>query len=289
MKSKTSLRGTLIFGCGYVGEPVADRLSRGDEPVYAVTRSAEKARRLADRGILPITADWNDRRTLSRLPQCKRVLIAVSYDPRSRLSREQSQVGGLVNLLEFLPRESDICCLSTTGVYHQRDGSWVDECSPARPAGAGGKTHLRAEEQLQRRHPAGRRVILRLAGIYGPGRIPRLENVRSETPIAGPDRGWLNLIHRDDAVAAILAAWRLERREGVYLVGDDRPAVRRRFYEKIADLLRAPSPVFAAEGNRELSSRSESNKRVWNRRMRRDLVPRLKFPDYAAGLTDLLG
>lgn len=292
MAEKIATNGTLIVGCGYIGSGVAAAINclQGGGPVYTMTRSRKKANDFAAAGYEPVIADWTDRRTLVALPRCQRVLVAVSYDSKSGVSREDSQVGGLSNLLDFLPKSTDICYLSTTGVYHQGDGSWVDETSPARPIGDGGKAHLRAESLLHRRRPDSLWTILRLAGIYGPGRIPRVADVLAGRPIEGPNSGYLNLIHRDDAVAAILATWtRRQDRHKLYLVADDQPVIRSRFYQQIAVLSGVPNPSFAATDKPSLSARSASNKRIWNRCLRRDLLHKLNFPTYVQGLTDLLG
>lgn len=294
---------TLIVGYGYLGKRVADALLRQnpENVIFATTRSKDKAELIARAAVQPIVADWTDRRSLKHLPCCNRVLVAVSYDPSSGRTRDESQVGGLSNLLDFVSPTADICYISTTGVYHQVDGSWVDENSPTRPRAVGGMAHLRAESLLHCRRPGnvldmsgsrGRWTILRLAGIYGPGRIPRVNDVNASRPIDGPDGGYLNLIHVDDAVSAVLAAWDCANRSNLYAVADDQPVIRRMFYEQIAKLAGAPSPIFATKSGRYtpaaiLSSRSLSNKRIWNRRFRRDLLPRLAYRDYIDGLNAL--
>ena len=288
MQGKLVPGSSLIFGCGYVGRQVARRLADLDAgPVYGVTRSTDKAQQLAATGVQAIVADWTDRRSLSKLPRCDRVLVAVSYDPASRLSRYESQVGGLGNLLDVLPAETDLVYLSTTGVYHQSDGGWVDETSPARPQSAGGLAHLQAEQLLHRRRPAAAWGVLRLAGLYGPGRIPRLGDIVAGRPLGAAD-GYLNLIHRDDAAEAVLAAWqRPGDRLRMYLVADDQPLPRRRFYQQIARLTGGEEPQFSDQGPPR-SPRSASNKRVWNRRMRHHLLPRMQYPNCIQGLTAIL-
>jgi nucleoside-diphosphate-sugar epimerase len=304
---------TLIVGCGYLGKRVAAALKTRfpDSRVYATTRSPGRASELAKSGIEPVLADWTDRRTLSRLPRCARVLVAVSYDSRSGKTREESQVGGLRNLLDFVPHDADICYISTTGVYHQTDGSWVDESSPARPRAEGGLAHLRAESLLHSHRPDGKWTILRLAGIYGPGRVPRAADVIAGRVIEGPHAGFLNLIHVEDAADAVIASWgyfeqtrgeqSLSRRERLYAVADDLPVIRRAFYEQIAKQAGVAPPRFSTESTDAgstlqkpisrsaafLSSRSGSNKRIWNRRFRRDLMPRLRYRDYIDGLSAL--
>lgn len=282
--------GTLVVGCGYVGHRVATLAQSRypDQPVYAATRSAAKAERFAAQGLIPVIADWTDRRSLRSLPACERTLVAVSHDRASGISRFDSQVGGMSNLLEHLTNQTDICYLSTTGVYHQTDGRWVDETSPARPAADGGKAHLQAESLLHRRRPRGTWTILRLAGIYGPGRIPRVADVLHRRPIDGPNAGFLNLIHLEDAALGICAAWDQTDKRRLYVVADDLPVIRRHFYEQIAKLAGIKKVEFATDSSTSpvasLSSRSASNKRVWNRRFRRDLMPRMQFPNYVAGL-----
>jgi nucleoside-diphosphate-sugar epimerase len=299
---------TLIVGCGYLGKCVANAIKSRfpTAGVLATTRSTTRAREFAQASIEPVIADWTDRRTLSRLPRCPRVLVAISYDARSGKTREESQVGGLRNLLDFLPPHADICYISTTGVYHQTDGSWVDESSPARPRAAGGLAHLRAESLLHRLRPQGKWTILRLAGIYGPGRVPRAADVLAGRTIEGPHAGFLNLIHVEDAADAVIASWVLAeqdvtRRERLYAVADDLPIIRRTFYEQIAKQAHVAPPRFSTESSQVeplspaptsrsaafLSSRSGSNKRIWNRRFRRDLMPRLRYPNYIDGLAAL--
>ncbi len=132
---------SLIVGCGFLGKTVALRLKKSfaDARVFVTTRSNAKASQLSNAGLEPILMDWTDRRTVARLPSCKQVLVAVAYDPRAGYSREQSQVCGLANLLDSLAPEAHVVYISTTGVYHQQDGSWVDEFSTARPTMPGGK------------------------------------------------------------------------------------------------------------------------------------------------------
>lgn len=233
-------------------------------------------------------ADWTDPRTLQELPTVDQILVAVSYDRRSDHSRYESQVGGLRNLLEAISPATNLCYISTTGVYHQTDGSWVDETSPTQPAREGGQVHLKAEEVLAELRPESAWTILRLAGIYGPGRVPRANDVIAGRPVASPPDGYLNLIHVDDAVDAVLAAWsRAKQRR--YVVSDDCPVVRGEFYQQVARQCGAPPVSFIEpRADAPVRMRSESNKRIRNRQMKRDLLANLKYPTYREGLASLL-
>jgi nucleoside-diphosphate-sugar epimerase len=299
----------LVVGTGYLGQEVARLATLQNAKVYATTRGPGRFDSLSGAGFHPIQYDWTDPSTLGNLPLSQlsarfRVLVSVSYDRKSRLGRYDSQVGGLRNLLLRLPEDVRLCYISTTGVYHQTDGRWVDETSPTHPDRLGGRVHLQAEQLLHSSRPFSPWNVLRLAGIYGPGRVPRADVVVAGRPIESPETGFLNLIHVHDAARAVLAAWRkmsdrsaVDRFSGrptgmqsrLYVVGDDSPVVRGDFYREIASQCHVAPPRFTAlKPGAPLRMRSNSNKRVWNRKLRRDLLPRLKFPDYRCGLADVL-
>ena len=335
--SKVSLGRVLVVGCGYLGTRVAQMAVELGASVSATTRRPERAKALAAQGIDPYLADWTDARTLRRLPDADHVLVAVSYDPVAGHDRETAIVGGLRHLIRRLyppstagppstanpspvdvRRQSpvDLCYVSTTGVYHQGDGRWVDETSPTKPSRPGGVAHLRAEQLLHRLIPSQPWTILRLAGIYGPGRVPRVADVIAGRPIATDPMGFLNLIHVSDAARAVIAAWqrgvsardecppdrRLSaldemparqrdepRRQRLYVVADDRPVIRGEFYREISRICDAPPPRFTEiNADSPGQRRAESNKRIWNRRIRRDLLKTLRFPSYREGLRDVL-
>lgn len=280
--------GALVFGCGYLGKSVAESLLSSGTRVWASTRSQQKAQQLGEAGMEAVIADWCEPSTLRNLPQVSRVLVAVSYDRTSPLPRRQSQVGGLANLLEALHPTTHICYISTTGVYHQTDGGWIDESSPTHPQRAGGQVHLEAEACLESARPAAARTILRLSGIYGPGRVPRAADVIAGRPIPSMEEGYLNLIHVQDAACAVIQSWN-DRPHSLYLVSDDQPVRRGDFYREIAKQTKSPEPQFVIpESGSPKSARSESNKRIRNLRMKSDLLSVLRFPSYREGLAQTL-
>lgn len=304
----------LIVGCGYLGMRVGQQAKSSGWSVTATSRN--RLETLAQNDFYPAKFDWNDSRDLASIAETMetrridRILISVSYDRNGRVDRFDSQVGGLVRLLEQVRRTAeqlgrnppDICYISTTGVYHQTGGIWVDENSTTRPAREGGMAHLHAEAKLRSGLGNAPWTILRLSGIYGPARVPRAADVRAGRPIASPPDGYLNLIHVDDAAAAAIAAlsWSVRvhvetgrcqtaPRERLYVVSDDQPVIRRQFYEEIARQTRAPEPTFVAPaGDSPVQYRSETDKRIWNHRCKRDLIPKLRFPTYVEGLRAIL-
>lgn len=286
-----SSKSAFIFGCGYLGLRVARRLVGDGWQVSALTRHPERAAALCREGIRGCVGDWSSFRTLRELPPAAHVLVAVGYDPRSGRSRHEVYVEGLRNALRVIPSTSRVCYVSSTGVFHQSDGGWVDETSPCHPESEGGRGHLRAENLLRRSrvgHLAGSTVVLRMAGLYGPGRVPRAESIRRGEPVAASPDGFLNLIHVDDAAACVVAAWSMPHPASMYLIADGHPVVRREYYEEIARLTGSPPPTFVNPPAGHGPTRSDSNKRIWNARMRRDLLPRPQYPSYREGLRAIL-
>ncbi len=280
----------LVFGCGYLGFRVARRwLAGGVQPVAAVTRSASRADQLSEAGLQAIVADISNPVELTELSEIETVLFAVGFDRSSGQTIHDVYAGGLQNVLRSLPKSiGRFIYISSTGVYGQTGGQWVDEESPCRPQRAGGQACLAAESVLAEHRLGSRSIVLRLAGLYGPGRIPRGDTVAAGQPLeADPDRV-LNLIHVDDAVEAVLAAERAVSPSRCYLVSDGHPVLRRQFYAHWAELIGAPTPRFIQPDPGE-ASRDRGDKRVANGRMLEELGVRLQFPDYRQGLSAIFG
>ena len=273
----------LIIGCGYLGRRVAQCwLTQGDT-VFALTRSANNARVLCDSGIEPVIGDVTDAASLVRLPEIDTILYAVGLDRSSGKSQHEVYVGGLENVLDrVLGKVRRFLYVSSTSVYGQNGGEWVDETSDCRPEAENGKVCRNAELLLHSRFSAAN--ILRLAGIYGPERlVARLAALRAGMTLEGNLDAWLNLIHVDDAVTAILAC---ECRGGsgtTYLVCDDNPCRRREFYSLLANLIGAPPPQTMPAAGIAVDS-AALNKRCSNRRVREELKVVLRYPSIEIGL-----
>ncbi|MBA4017879.1 MAG: NAD(P)-dependent oxidoreductase [Pirellula sp.] len=290
----------LLFGCGYLGWRVA-RLWRdaGDE-VVVVTRDEAKAEQLRSDGFRALTADVCEPATLRDLPPAETVLYAVGFDRRSATTRSIGEVyaGGVGNVLDALSAAASaqpgsptplFIYISSTGVYGDAVGDWVDEDSPCRPLREGGKACLAAEEVLAA-HPLGAdSVVLRLAGIYGPGRIPRADALRRGEPIDAPADGYLNLIHVDDAAHTVLAVERGVAPPRTYCVADGRPPFRREYYAELARLLGAPAPTFVEPtADSPAAARAAADKRISNARLLREIGVDFQYPSYREGLAAIV-
>jgi len=278
----------LIFGCGYLGLRVARLWRAAGNQVFAVTRSAERARQLAAEELVPLVADVTAEAQIQVPQEVRTILWAVGYS-RSRLpggTIHDVYVGGLANALRALsPEVSRFIYISSTGVYGQVTGSEVDETSPCQPTREGGKACLAAEELLHASSLANKTVILRLAGIYGPDRIPRSKDLLAGAPIDAPKDGWLNLIHVEDAARIVLLAEHIADPPKLYVVSDGQPVIRGDYYRELARLLGAPPPRFVEPpADSPAAARAASDKRVNPRRLFADLSPALLYPSYREGL-----
>lgn len=280
----------LIFGCGYLGRHVAQLWRSAGNDVLVVTRSDSKASALRALGLRAQVGDITDGDRFPEIADVETALFAVGYDRASQKSIHEVFVNGLRNALAVLPRSiRRLIYISSTGVYGQNRGEWLDEDSPTQPIRRGGRA-CQAAEQLLRSHPLGQQaIVLRLAGLYGPGRLPKLAAIQEGRALDVPEEGYLNLIHVDDAAGTILAAEAKAVPPCTYVVCDGQPVLRREFYRELARRLKCPLPEFRVPSPSAASAqRAISNKRLRNRKMLDDLGAVLQYPSYKEGLAALV-
>ncbi len=277
----------LVVGCGYLGARVAQRWASSGDETFVLTRSPARAEHLVQLGLQPLVGDVTEPGSLPALPEVDTLLWSVGHDRQAGKLIHEVYVEGLRNLLQVLPAPTQrIIYISSTGVFGPCDGSWVDESSPCRPQRAGGAACWAAEQLLLNSPWASRTVVLRLAGIYGPRRLPRLKQLQASEPLATNPEGLLNLIHVDDAAQAVIRAAAAQLQlPRLFLIADGHPVRRRAFYEELACLFQTPEPVFGTSLE-EMGERSGSggHKRVSNTRMLAELGIVLSYPSYREGL-----
>ena len=258
----------LIVGCGYLGQRVARRWLQSGSTVFATTRSSANAQFLSVANIHPIigdvTAADQSPESFRSLPEVDTVLWAVGFDRDANASYHDVHVGGLLRILEQIPNNPRVIFISSTGVWGNETTVDVDESTPACPTREAGKVLLEAETALGR-HPKGPGVVLRLAGIYGPDRLPRVSDIRENNPIPADPDSWLNLIHVDDAVSVICNISALPSPKSLYVVSDTTPIRRKEWYSSLAEFTNSPPPRWAAEATRQRGGNKRVNAScVWN-------------------------
>ncbi len=279
----------LIVGCGDVGLRVAGRLS-GRATLYALSHSPERFAELRAAGVTPIPGDLDQRAGLRRASALADIVLhfapppgAGESDPRTRrLLAALARAGGGKTLVY----------ISTSGVYGDCGGALVPETRPARPNNPRAKRRADAEARLRDWGRRGNRaMILRAPGIYAQDRMPA-ERVRKNLPaIVAEDDAYTNHIHAEDLARLALAALFRGRPNRVYNAVDDSGLKMGDWFDVVADHLGLPRPprlpreeVIAAVTPAMRSFLSES-RRLSNRRAKRELRFRLRYPDVRIGLS----
>ncbi|HXR07892.1 MAG TPA: SDR family oxidoreductase [Candidatus Acidoferrum sp.] len=281
----------LIIGCGYVGLPLGVQLLRQGHAVFGLRRSAEGAAILQRAGLQPLLADITRPGDLAGLPlPYDWIVNTISSGGGGAPAYQRVYFEGTRNLLQWLaaspPRQ--YVHTGSTSVYGQTDASAVEETSPAEPASPTGRILLAAEKLLldsfrEKQFPA---VLLRLAAIYGPGRArPLLQYLKGEAKIPGQGERFLNMIHLEDVVGAILAALQHGRPGEIYNLADDEPVSQIDFFRWLAETLGRPMPPLIPESAAAAGRRGATNKRVVNRKLKMELGYALRHPTFRQGYT----
>jgi nucleoside-diphosphate-sugar epimerase len=283
-------RRVFIVGCGYVGERIAALEAVTGAPVTALARSPESAQRMRRQGIEPVAGDLDVAASLRALPAAGSDLYYLAPPPASGIT--DPRAAALIEALDGVNAPRRIVLVSTTGVYGDCHGEWVDEDRPPSPQTDRARRRLDAENRFRDFGTACAVPvsILRVAGIYGPGRLPE-ERLRRGEPVLREDESpWSNRIHVDDLAQACVAAMRRGRGDAVYNATDGHPSTMTDYFNRVADALGLPRPppVSMAEARARLSegmlSYLAESKRLDNRRLREELGVRLVYPDLSSGL-----
>jgi nucleoside-diphosphate-sugar epimerase len=273
----------LIVGCGYVGTALGLRLSAQGHVVFGLRRNPAAL----PQGIRGVAADLLQPATLAGLPQeLDSVVYAVGASGRTDAAYHDAYVVGLQHLLGALAPQSEslrrVLFVSSTAVYAQTDGEWVDETSPCDATHFSAQRLLEGEQALLRSGlPA---VVLRLAGIYGPGRTSLLERVKSGVASYQSPPHYTNRIHQQDCAGAIEHLLAVPSPEPLYIGIDDEPVSEEVLLRWLAAQLGAPAPQV---GDGAMPGRSSSNKRCSNQRLKASGY-RFQFPTFREGYLQLM-
>lgn len=270
----------VIAGCGDLGGQVGLRLAASGYHVVGLRRRPDRVPGPIEGRAVDLSAQ---RPGLPR--NTATVVVVLTADARTAASYQDTFVAGLENLLgaiaEQLPAAPRMLLVSSTSVYGVSDGSWVDERTPAAPATATGRVLRRAEELLHSQLPGA--TVLRLGGLYGPGRGTLLSTVRAGTATLTTTPVYTNRIHRDDAAAAIAhLSTRSAAPEQIYLGVDDEPCSRAELLRYLADELGVAHPPVVEEPPGRGQGKRCSNDRL------RATGFTFRYPTYRDGYRALL-
>lgn len=280
----------IIIGCGYVGERVAGAERDRGREVLAVSRNPERIQLLREAGVEALAADLDQPSSLPELPLAG--AIVYYFAPPPPTGREDPRLGAFLGRLDARHTPEVLVLISTTGVYGDCGGDWVDESRPPAPVAERARRRWHAEQQLTAKAQAlsMRHVVLRVPGIYGPGRLPRARLQRGEPVLAEAAAPWSNRVHVDDLVRACLAAAARADACGVYNVTDGHPTTMTDYFNRAADALGLARPpqidphTAASELSAGMLSYLAESKRIDNRRMRTGLGVTPRYEDLDEGL-----
>jgi nucleoside-diphosphate-sugar epimerase len=293
----------VVVGCGYVGLELAAQLAERGHAVTGVRRSdagldaveAVGERIVGDGAVDAVRADATDPASLEGLPAADAVVFAASSGGRGADAAREVYVDGLRNVVEAYAARSSppdrLVYTSSTGVYGDHDGEWVDEETSIDPITE--KTQVLAEAEriaLETADEAGiDGTVVRFAGLYGPDRYRLTRYV--EGPVTA---GYLNMVHRDDAAGAIRHLLATDRARGEpVVVVDDEPVDKHAFADWLADACGVPRPAKRSKAERiaagDLSAAAErrirTSKRCSNDRLRA-LGYEFAYPTFREGYRD---
>ncbi len=287
MKSRDLI---LIIGCGDIGRRVARLVRERGGEVAALVRSPEQSRELEKLGIRTFPGDLDEGSPIAGLPTRDAVVFYFVPPPGGGLLDTRVRV--FLASIEPGEEPRKIVYISTSGVYGDRGGALVTEETPPAPQTTRARRRLDAETILRgwgeaRRVPV---VVLRVTGIYGPGRLP-LDKLHQGHPVLREEEAPLtNRIHADDLAAVCVAAGEKGEAGEIFNVSDGQPSTMTAYFDAVADACGLPRPprVSLEEAKKVMTplmlSYVTESRRLDNARMLRRLGVRLRYPDLQSGL-----
>ena len=288
----------VIFGCGYIGTALAHAAVAAGAEVEALTRNPEKAVTLRALGLAKVvvaelsSSDWH-----AQIEGGADLVVNCVSAGGGQDGYRRSYVAGMDSILAWAAKggtpAGTVVYTSSTSVYPQGGGAVVDESAVAVGATLNGSI-IRASEILLQNAPATawrRWFILRLAGIYGPGRHHLLNQLRDgATSLGGSGTHRLNLIHRDDIVSALLACLAAPDavRNEIFNVADTAPAMREEVVRWLAGRLGRAMPVFDGVAGVRRGGEPMPDRVIASGKIQRVLGWRPQYPDYRAGYGAIL-
>lgn len=279
----------LIVGCGDTGERLARLHEAAGDTVQSTTRSVERHNKLQTLKLATERLDLDHPPSSVQLSPADSIIMLV---PPSGNGSHDPRMATLLQLIEQVGLPRRFVYISTTGVYGDCGGEWVTEASPRQPHSQRAWRRAAAEQQLEiwAARMAVELVILRVPGIYGPGRLPLARLERGDPVLHTNEAPWSNRIHIEDLATACVLAGTHPDAHGVYNVTDGQPTTMTDYFNQVADVcgLARPPQISRAEAEERFSANMLSflneSRRIDNTRLRKELGLQLKYPDLASGL-----
>ncbi len=272
----------LIAGCGDIGTKAGIMLHEKGHEVFGLKRDISTL----PEQIIPIKADLSEAIDPSILPtDVDKVIYILAASAFNEQAYQQAYVDGARQLLEALGNQvktlDRFIFVSSTSVYAQNNGEWVDEQSLTEPVSFNGRVMLQAEQQILN---LAQGLVVRFSGIYGPGRNRMLAQVKAGQIAAERPVIYSNRIHSNDCASVLVYLTELSGlQDKILLASDHYPVNLNEIQTWLADQLGVPE----TQRDYQIPKRRAGSKRISNKRLT-ELGYEFKFPDYRAGYGDIL-
>ncbi len=279
----------LIVGCGDIALRALPQLARNYE-VFGLVRAAAQADRIAALGAIPLTGDLDNPATLAALAGVADLVLHLA--PPGESGDRDQRSANLIAALSTRPPER-LVYISTSGVYGDCGGAWVDEDRPLAPQTVRALRRVDAERSLLAwgKQSGVAVAVLRVPGIYAAERLPLAQLRRGAPVLRAEDDVYTNHIHADDLAAVCLAALERGAAGRVYNASDDSEIKMGDYFDLVADRARLPRPPRIARAAAEAGAIAEGllsfmreSRRLTNTRMKAELGVRLRYPSVYEGV-----
>lgn len=288
-----------IIGCGYIGKRIAQRLQALNQTVkcYVASQASQDASTALGLDVQRFNLDEPGLTLPESLQQDFSSSVLMYLVPPPRNGRVDTRMSNFIDYLQACEKSSGqpvqkIVLISTTGIYGDCDGEWIDESRPPNPQADRAYRRLDAETQLQDycvQHGIDC-IIFRVPGIYAMDKLP-LKRISSGEPIVrAEDSGYTNRIHAEDLAAFCVEAMTEPVAAGIYNCCDGNPSTMNDYFLRVAEVMELPAPpqISLQQAQAELSpgmlSYLAESKRISNEKLRRHFKTEFKYPDLEAGL-----
>lgn len=288
-----------IIGCGDIGRRVArlyqKSTNKSNKSINGLVYSKASQQQGQAENINMIRCDLDQpldkAASLQALePNCFKNAAIFYFAPPPRIGKQDPRLQNFLNYVKDQPQK--IVLISTTGVYGDSQGAWIDESFPTAPKADRAKRRVAAENclnQWAKRYQKAR-IILRVPGIYALDRLP-LARIKKGLPIVqSSEAGWTNRIHADDLAAVCQTAMQINTPSHLYNVTDDSPSTMTDYFNQVADYATLPRPpqISMQEAITTLSegmvSYLQESRRIRNQKMYDELGVTLHYPNLSSAL-----
>ena len=279
-----------IIGCGDIGKRLAKRCQQQGLNVRGMVLTPESVKTLQQQSITPIQADLDDISSLKGHSYTANTVFYCAAPPKQ--GEQDTRMANWLASLDKAKQPDKVVLISTTAVYGDAAGEWITEQSATIPTTDRGKRRLNAEQRLAEwaQQNSVAFVILRVPGIYGPGRLPR-ERLQKHLPVLNESEcGYTNRIHADDLAMICMVAAERAKNAAIYNVSDGNPGTMTDWFNQVADFLslRRPPQISMQQAEQQMSpgmlSYLKESRRIDNTRLIEELGISLMYETIAKGI-----